>query len=236
MGALLELENINKNIRKHKILQNVSLQVAPGEIVGLVGPNGAGKSSIMKLAAGFSLPSGGSVRINGHDVRKERPKALEKAVFLIEGPGLYSSLTGTRHLQMMCEERGVPYEPASVAEMIPFARQLNDRVHTYSMGMKQRLALAICWAVRPALFVLDEPVDTLDPDGIFVLRKWIQSSAEKGAGFLISSHLLDEMAKTATRILFIRKGEIVKETDAVSSEELEQTYLDVFLSRREART
>ena len=230
MDALLKLQNVSKTIRKRKILRDISLRVGPGEIVGLVGPNGAGKSTIMKIAAGFSLPTGGSASIGGHDVRKERPEALKKAVFLIEGPGLYSGLTGTQHLKMVCEERGVPYEPDSVSDIVPFGKQLDDRVRTYSMGMKQRLALSLCWAVQPDLFVLDEPTSALDPDGIFLLRKRVQASAESGAGVLISSHLLDEMAKTADRILFIRGGEIVWESAAVQGDELERMYQEKFMS------
>lgn len=228
MSALLELQNINKTIRKRQILKNVSLHIGPGEIVGLVGPNGAGKSTVMKIAAGYSLPTRGSAQINGYDVQKKRPKAMEKAVFLIEGPGLYGHLTGTQHLKMVCEERGVPYDPAAVADIVPLGKQLNERVRTYSMGMKQRLALALCWAVKPSLFVLDEPTNALDPDGIFLLRKRVQEAAESGAGVLISSHLLDEMAKTANRILFLRSGEIVGESASVHGEELERIYQEKF--------
>ena len=230
MDALLELANVSKTVGKREILRNVTLRVGPGEIVGLVGPNGAGKSTLMKIAAGFSLPTVGNARINGRDVQKERPQALEKAAFLIEGPGLYNNLTGTQHLKMVCEERGVPYDPELVSDFVPFEKQLDGRVRTYSMGMKQRLALALCWAVRPNLFVLDEPTGALDPDGIFLLRKRIQASAESGAGVLISSHLLDEMAKTATRILFLRKGEIVWENAAVAGDELERIYQEKFAS------
>ncbi len=225
---MLELEKISKTIGKREILRGVSLRVGPGEIVGLVGPNGAGKSTLMKIAAGFSFPTAGSAKINGHDVQKERPQALEKAVFLIEGPGLYGNMTGTQHLKMACEERGVPYDPQAVSDFVPFEKQLGSRVHTYSMGMKQRLALALCWAVKPDLFVLDEPTGALDPDGIFLLRKRIQEAAQAGAGILISSHLLDEMAKTATRILFLRQGEIVGESAAVGGDELEQIYREKF--------
>lgn len=229
MGTFLELKQVSKTIRKHNILKNIDLKVGSGEIVGLVGPNGAGKSTIMKIAAGFCLPTNGSVQINGYDVQKERPKAMEKAVFLIEGPGLYSSLTGTQHLKMICEERGVCYDPELISDLVPFGKQLNDKVRTYSMGMKQRLALSLCWAVQPNLFVLDEPTNTLDPDGIFLLRKRIQASAENGAGVLISSHLLDEMAKMANRILFIRSGEIIWESTTMNGDELERIYQEKFL-------
>lgn len=230
MAARLELRHVCKTIGKREILKNIDLQVAPGEIVGLVGPNGAGKSTMMKIAAGFSRPTEGFAAVNGHDVQKERPKALEKAVFLIEGPGLYNGLTGTQHLKMACEERGVRYDPEAVADIVPLGKQLNDRVRTYSMGMKQRLALSLCWAVQPNLFVLDEPTNTLDPDGIFLLRNRIQASVESGAGVLISSHLLDEIAKTAGRILFIRRGEIVSECASVDGDELEQIYQKTFFS------
>ena len=136
---------------------------------------------------------------------------------------------------MVCEERGVAYNPESVSDFIPFEKQLGDKVRTYSMGMKQRLSLALCWAVQPDLFVLDEPVNALDPDGIFLLRKRIQKSAEEGAGFLISSHLLDEMAKTATRILFLKKGKIVWENAAISGTELEEKYQEIFMDNEPVR-
>lgn len=228
METLLELKDVTKVIHKHRILQNVSLQVKPGEIVGLVGPNGAGKTSAMKIAAGFTYPTQGGAKVCGHDVHKERPAAMRESAFLIEEPGLYKSMTGRQHLKMVCEERDVAYDPAETEDIANLGKQIDDKVRTYSIGMKQRLGLAICWAMHPKLFVLDEPTNGLDPDGIFLLRSKIREAAAQGAGFLVSSHLLDELAKTADRILFIKKGELVWESAASDGDALEQAYREQF--------
>lgn len=226
---VLKIHNVYKRIEKKQILTNIQLTIAAGEIVGLVGPNGAGKTSLMKLIAGYNLPSEGSIEICGHHVIKDHSSAMSEASFLVESPGLYPNLSGKRHLEMFCDGRGISRDAIhEVGDFIDFESQLSDKVKTYSIGMKQRLALALCWVADPKLLVLDEPVNGLDPDGIMLLREKLQLIASRGSAVLVSSHLLEELQKVTTRIVFINGGEILGEETAEDYEGLEKKYLRYF--------
>lgn len=212
METILEVKGVTKKIKNRKILDNVTLHIDSGEIVGLVGPNGAGKTSLMKLIAGYNFPTVGTIEICGHDVGREHAAAMREAAFLVENPGLYPELSGRQHIHMVCDSRGIDRSSIEdLTDFLDFPKQLDDRVKTYSIGMKQRLGLAMCWAVQPKLLVLDEPLNGLDPDGIFLLRKRVEEAAVQGTAILISSHLLSELEKTATRFLFLRQGKIIGE-------------------------
>lgn len=241
MEDILNVKGVTKRIRRREILNDISLHIAPGEIVGLVGPNGAGKTSLMKLIAGYNFPTAGTIEICGHDVGRDHAAAMRKAAFLVENPGFYPELSGRRHLYMVCDSRGIARSTVdALADFLDFPGQLDDRVKTYSIGMKQRLGLAMCWAAQPKLLVLDEPLNGLDPDGIFLLRKRIGEAAAQGTAFLISSHLLSELQKTATRFLFLRQGKLIGEEciNHISTEDsrteninaLEEKYRKLFNS------
>lgn len=226
---ILNICHVSKKIGKKLILQDIQATLSSGEIVGLVGPNGAGKTSLMKLIAGYNFPSQGSIEICGHNVATEHGSAMAHSSFLVESPGLYPNLSGKRHLEMVCRSHGISTDLIrSVMDFIDFDSQLNDKVKTYSVGMKQRLALALCWITNPKLLVLDEPVNGLDPEGIVLLRNRIESIAADGTAVLVSSHLLDELQKISTRIIFIDGGEILGEEKANGYEGLEKKYLTYF--------
>ena len=229
MQSVLQAEHIFKTIGKKKILDDVSLSIMPGEIVGLVGPNGAGKTSLMKLIAGYNFPTAGTIAIEGHNVEKNHAAAMKVAAFLVEEPGLYPNLSGRKHLEMVCDSRGISHDAIqSVADFLNFESQLKNKTKTYSIGMKQRLGLALCWVSAPTLLVLDEPVNGLDPDGIFLLREKMQKAADGGAAVLISSHLLSELQKVATRFVFLRQGKVIGENAGENFEELENYYRHLF--------
>lgn len=220
---------MSKRIGKKDILSDITLATTPGEIVGLVGPNGAGKTSLMKLIAGYNFPTAGSIRICGHDVRKEHVAAVREAAFLVEGPGLYPGISGQRHMEMFCDARGIPREKIqTVSDFLNFAPQLKNRTRTYSLGMKERLGLALCWVSSPKLMVLDEPLNGLDPDGIFLLRRRLEQVTKGGTTVLISSHLLDELQKVASRIVFIKAGRLIGDETTDNLEKLEDTYRSLF--------
>ena len=229
MKYALKVDNVSQKKSKRWILQDISLRIQPGEIVGLVGPNGAGKTSLMKLMAGYDLPTKGKISIYGHDVVKDRVGSMGDATFLVESPGLYQSISGKRHLEMFCDSRCIPRETIeTVMDFLNFPSQLQDKVRTYSVGMKQRLALALCWLGGTGLIVLDEPVNGLDPDGIVLLRKKIQDVSSKGVAVLVSSHLLDELQRVSTRVVFIQNGKLIGDKDAHDAGQLEQEYLRLF--------
>lgn len=252
MEPVLKVEEVTKKIKNRKILDTVTLHINSGEIVGLVGPNGAGKTSLMKLIAGYNFPTAGTITICGHDVGRDHAAAMKESAFLVENPGLYPELSGRQHMYMICDSRGIDRRTVeNLSDLLDFPKQLDDRVKTYSIGMKQRLGLAMCWAAQPKLLVLDEPLNGLDPDGIFLLRKRIAEAAAQGTAVLISSHLLSELEKTAMRFLFLREGKIIGEesvntafskdfsagisltedTESESRDGLEERYRELFERR-----
>lgn len=229
MEDILRVENVSKTIGMKQILQKVSLSIAPGEIVGLVGPNGAGKTSLMKLIAGYNFPDEGKITICGQDVGSAHAAAMKNAAFLVEEPGLYPQLTGRQHLHMVCDTRGIPRtEIEKLSDLLNFEKQLDNRVKTYSIGMKQRLGIALCFAAQPQFLVLDEPLNGLDPDGIFLIRERMKEASEKGMAILISSHLLTELQKVASRFVFLHHGEVIGESGEESEEALENKYRSLF--------
>lgn len=229
METILEVQKVSKRVGKKQILDDVSFSLAEGEILGLVGPNGAGKTTLMKLIAGYNLPTHGAVQICGHDVIREHDKAMREAAFLVEEPGLYPQLSGRDHVRLVLDSRGLPRQnEEALSDLLNFPEQLDKKVRIYSIGMKQRLGLALCWAAQPKLLVLDEPLNGLDPDGIFLLREKMEQARSEGAAVLISSHLLSELQRVATRFLFLDHGRIVGAGSGGDFVELESQYRRLF--------
>ncbi len=230
----LVLNEVSKKIGKKQILNKVSLTLKSGEIVGLVGPNGAGKTTIMKIITGLSLPTQGSISVCGTDMKDDKVKALENIGFLVEEPGLYRNISGKKNLEILMDIRNINKDNlAYVADLLNFDKQLKNKVKTYSIGMKQRLALALSFIMKPKLLVLDEPLNGLDPDGIFLLRDKVKEIASTGTSVLISSHLLGELEKVADRIIFIKQGNIIIPDENSDNTNLEELYSDLFLNRGE---
>ena len=176
---LVEVFQLNKSYGKHHVLKDVSFSIYENEIVGFIGPNGAGKSTTMKCMVGLVIKDSGTINIAGHDIEKEREKLLECTSSLIESPGLYPNMSGYDHLVLIAKLRKVSKERLN--EMIEFTRlgsMLKMDTSKYSMGMKQRLALAIALMSRPKLLILDEPSNGLDPRGIIELRLTLKELGE----------------------------------------------------------
>lgn len=208
---VLAVREVSRSFGKRRALDSVSLNVEPGEIVGLVGPNGAGKTTLFKVIAGLMRPDAGRVAICGHDIACEREKALAKLSATIENPGLYEYLSGRDNLNFIARLRGV--EPGTVERITEFTalgRALSRRVRTYSMGMKQRLMLGISLLSQPELLLLDEPTNGLDPGGTLELREKLRTvSRENGVSILVSSHILSEIQKICNRVVFIKSGKMM---------------------------
>lgn len=219
--SIVEVKNLNKTYGKKKVLDNVSLTVKPNEIVGFIGPNGAGKSTTMKCICNLIYPDSGEITINGHNLFKEREKALEYQAALIESPGLYQDMTGRENINVIAKLRNISKE--RVEEIFRFTEigeALDRKVSGYSMGMKQRLGLGIAIMSKPKFLILDEPTNGLDPTGIIHLRNTLQKLIkEEDISILFSSHQLGEVEKLADRIICINKGKIIETPKA-----LEQKY------------
>jgi ABC-2 type transport system ATP-binding protein len=207
---LLEVVGIAKRFGAAVAVEEVSLEVAAGEVVGLLGPNGAGKSTALRVIAGLVRPERGRIRIAGHDLATARLAALQAAGFLIEGPALPPELTcrrALRYLQLYQRNVGAARIAEVLAE-VGLTDAADKRVRHLSQGMKQRLGIAGALLGRPDLLVLDEPMNGLDPGGIRELGALIRRLAAGGVGVLVSSHLLDEIERTADRVAVMARGRV----------------------------
>jgi ABC-2 type transport system ATP-binding protein len=207
----LSVDSVSKRFGEHRAVEGVSFEVAPGEVLGLLGPNGAGKSTTLRMIAGLVRPDTGTIRIGGHDVATRRAAALACAGFLIESPALPPELTARAALRYV-DLLGGGAAMSRIDEalrQVGLADAANKTVRRMSLGMKQRLGIAAALLPRPKLLVLDEPMNGLDPSGIREMSDVMRSLAAEGASVLVSSHLLDEVERTAHRVAVMDHGRIV---------------------------
>lgn len=232
MDIVAEVKNITKIYDKKIMAVNqVSFDVYEGEVLGLVGPNGSGKTSTLKLMLGLIKLTEGSISINGFDIKKDFEKAIVNVGSIIETPRHYDYLSGYDNL-MLCKRM---YENVStddakrMLEYVGLKDRINDKVKKYSLGMKQRLAIAQAMLYSPKLLILDEPMNGLDPEGIKDLREMITFIAkEKKTAVIISSHILNEVELISDRIAFIKEGKLlslVSKADVNGT--LEEMYDDI---------
>lgn len=227
--TILSLENVSKSFSKRQILKDISFSIEEGEVVGFVGPNGAGKTTTLKVVTNLLFPDYGSVIIDGHDLFKERNKALRCVSGIIETPGLYSFLSGSDNLNFIKNLRGISDEKMKeIVEYIGLSNRINDKVKKYSLGMKQRLALGMCLLTDPKLLILDEPTNGLDPSGTNELRNLLlKLSKEKKISVLISSHLLSEVDRICDRVIFIKNGKIASIKDNKKETNMQMYKIDI---------
>jgi ABC-type multidrug transport system ATPase subunit len=212
--AALDVSHIAKRYGPVQAVDGVSFQVQPGEVVGLLGPNGAGKSTALRVIAGLVHADAGTVQLGGHDVRKARAQALGAAGFLIESPALPQELTALSALAwvgLLGRRRVDAARCREVLAQVGLREVAHRRVRQLSLGMKQRLSIGAAVLERPPVLVLDEPMNGLDPPGVRDMGELLQSLARDGTALLVSSHLLDEVERTATRVLVMAQGRVVAE-------------------------
>lgn len=212
MGNIIEVKNLNKSFGKKKVLNNVSLSVSEGEIVGFIGPNGAGKTTTIKLILGLQKIDSGTVVINGYDIVKDFKKAIEKVGAIVESPDLYMYLSGLDNLKMIASMyNGVDSKRIDeIVKLVGLENRIKDKVSKYSLGMRQRLGIAASLIHSPNVLILDEPTNGLDPEGIKELRALLKKLAKKDKmGVLISSHNLSELESFCTDVCLIKNGEIL---------------------------
>ena len=213
MTNVLEVKNVTKRIGKKTIIKDINFEIKEGEVFGLVGPNGAGKSTLIKTMLGLDKLTEGTTLINGYDVRKDFENALQEVGAIIENPEAYDYLTAKKNMEIFSRMYG-KVDKQQIDELLKLVKledRKNHRVRTFSLGMKQRLGIAISLIPNPKLLILDEPTNGLDPIGIKELRDLIKNvSKEKGAAVLISSHILSEIELICDRIAIIDNGEIIE--------------------------
>ena len=218
----IEVSNLTKSYGKQVVLDDISFHIDEGEIVGFIGPNGAGKSTLMKCICNLIPIDQGSISIFGKDLIRDREEALSLQSSLIEGPGLFENLSGWQNLDLFASLKNVTKERMQeMADYTGLGKQLHKQTGAYSVGMKQRLALAIALLNEPKFMMLDEPMNGLDPAGVLELRRELKQMVERDhMTLLISSHQLNEIEKIADRIIYINEGKINK----IEKEELKHLY------------
>lgn len=213
MNSILSIKNLEKYYEDSPVLKSINININEGEIYGLLGRNGAGKTTIMKIILGLTKPTKGKVILLGSDTSTDKGKEVLKNVgCIIESPGFYSNLTATENLMIFAKLRGDSEN--SVKEALKLVNlPYNDKklFGKYSLGMKQRLAIANAIMHKPKVLILDEPINGLDPIGIAEVRDLIKSLKENGTTILISSHILPELENLADRIGIINDGNLIDE-------------------------
>jgi ABC-2 type transport system ATP-binding protein len=211
MTALSAIE-LTKVIGDKTIVDSASFDLRPGEVFGFLGPNGAGKTTTIRMLVGLIKPTHGTVSVCGFDIRREFEKAMRCIGCIVENPDLYRFMTGRENLEHFSRMLGAPKtEIERVAELVNLAHRLDQRVGTYSLGMRQRLGIAQAMLGSPKVLILDEPANGLDPAGIREIRELLRTlAAERGLAVFVSSHLLAEIELTADRVAIIHKGKILR--------------------------
>ena len=209
----IETKGVTKRFGRRPAVENLDLRVPTGSVFGFLGPNGAGKTTTMRMLLGLLRPNDGSIRIMGRDLAKHREVALTGVGALIESASLYEHLSGRANLDLTRGLLGLPRsEIERVLDVVNMGPVANQRVRAYSMGMKQRLALARAMLGAPRLLLLDEPTNGLDPEGIVAMRKLIRELPDRiGGTVFVSSHLLTEVEQIAQNICLLRGGRLVLE-------------------------
>lgn len=228
-------------IKKKKILDDISLTVNSGEIVGFLGPNGAGKTTTIKMIMGLFSITSGQISVLGHDIVTDFENAMKNIGGIVENPDLYKRLTGRQNLEYFASmyDGDQKAQIDDVVELVKMKDRIGDKVKTYSLGMRQRVGIAQALLHRPKLLVLDEPTNGLDPIGIKELRdllKYLSKNAD--VGVFISSHLLSEMELMCDRIYIIDNGVIIgeKTIEQVKESDDEEIYSYSFVTSDRDKT
>ena len=213
-SIVLQVTNLSKSFGKRKVLDNINIKVFEGDIVGLIGPNGSGKTTLIKTILNLYKYDSGNVKICNFDTKTDLEEALSKTGAIIENPDAYNNLSGRKNIRITELINGIN-DKEYIDKMIKFVKledRINDKVKTYSLGMKQRLGIADALIKKPKLLILDEPTNGLDPNGIKELREMLKIiSKEQNISILISSHILSEIENICDEILIINNGKIVKD-------------------------
>ena len=222
MDYILETRSLSKHYGRFKALDGMNMHVPKGAIYGLVGKNGAGKTTLIRLICGLQEPSSGSFTLYGTENRdKAIVRARRRMGAVVETPSLYPDMTAEDNLKMQYRVLGLPsFEGIDqLLQLVGLENTGKKKARNFSLGMKQRLGIALALAGDPDFLVLDEPVNGLDPQGIIEIRELIlKLNRERQISVLISSHILDELSRLATHYGFIDSGRMVKE---ISAEELD---------------
>lgn len=220
--SILKTKNLSKVYKNDFALENINVTINKGEIYGFIGQNGAGKSTMLRLITGLAFPSSGSIELFGNENAKELIHAQKRMGAIIENPALFLNMDARENLEVHRLQKGIPGKDCIKAtlELVGLEDTGRKKTKNFSLGMKQRLGIAIALLADPELLILDEPTNGLDPMGIVELRELIKKlNQEKGLTVLISSHILSELHQLATCYGIIHKGQLLEEISAKKLDE-----------------
>jgi len=209
---VIEVQNLSKRYGDKLAVDGLSFVVQPGMVTGFLGPNGAGKSTTMRIIAGLDEPTHGRVIVNGGDYRSAAAPMAELGV-LLEAKAVHTGRSARNHLLALAQTNGISRKRVdAVIDIVGLREVAGKRVGGFSLGMGQRLGVASALLGRPQTMILDEPVNGLDPEGVRWMRTMLQDLAADGHTVFVSSHLMSEMAQTATRLVVIGRGRLLADT------------------------
>ncbi|MCT0161972.1 ABC transporter ATP-binding protein [Lactiplantibacillus pentosus] len=224
--AILSVTHLNKRFKRQPVLQDVTFDCEPGRIIGLVGANGAGKTTIMKSILGL-IRTEGAVTIAGQAMQFDRHPALAQVGALIDYPSLYPYLSGWDNLRLFARDQDVAAQIQALVTQFDMSDYIHRKARTYSLGMKQKLGIALAFLNHPQLVILDEPMNGLDPQGTKQLRDFILAQKQQGVTLLISSHILGELQKLADDLVIIDHGRVIQRTTMAAALALTEHYVVV---------
>jgi len=205
---ILSISNLNKHYGRIHAVKNVSLEIQKGNVYGILGPNGSGKSTTLGIVLNVVNKTSGDYSWFGGTMQTH--EALKKVGAIIERPNFYPYMTAQENLELVCKIKGINYAKVNEKlEVVGLTERKDSKFRTFSLGMKQRLAIASALLNDPEILILDEPTNGLDPQGIHQIRDIIRLIASQGTTILLASHLLDEVEKVCSHVLVLRKGEIL---------------------------
>ncbi|MBQ4052711.1 MAG: ATP-binding cassette domain-containing protein [Clostridia bacterium] len=230
----IEIRNLTKNFGAKQALQGLNMTVPQGSIYGFIGENGSGKSTTEKIICGLIHPSGGSVKLYGKDHTDEDVRA--KVGVLIESPGCFPNMTVWNNLMLQAANLSLKNPEDEIRNMLKLVRMEGAAGNKYkncSLGMKQRIGIAMALLGSPALLVLDEPINGLDADGMRIMREVLVDIAKTGATIVVSSHILSELEKVATHYGIVRGGKMIAEMTAEELENSCRTFVSVGAAKKD---
>ena len=208
---VVETSGLSKRFGERTVVRDVDLRVPRGSAFGYLGPNGAGKTTLIRMLLGLTPATAGSMSLLGLPVPEKRAEALARVGAIVEEPRFHGHLTGRENLEIVAAARGRDANDriGPALDQVGLTARADERVKTYSLGMKQRLGIARCLLADPELLILDEPMNGLDPAGIQEFRGFVRSFVEEGRTIVLSSHLLDEVEKTCDHVAIVDGGRVV---------------------------
>ncbi len=210
MASILQVNNLTKKFGQLTAVDRLSFKIEKGHVYGLLGPNGSGKSTTLGMILNVVNKTGGDFK--WFDGKISNAEALKRIGAIIERPNFYPYMTAWQNLNLVCKIKDIPNDAIDEKlEIVGLADRKHDKFKTYSLGMKQRLAIASALLNNPEMLILDEPTNGLDPKGIHEIRKIIKHIADKGTTIILASHLLDEVEKVCDRVIILQNGKKIYE-------------------------